>query len=330
MAVITHTQSDGLRPVELRRDLMGIADLIELCFAPTLDAAGRAVLQEMRAMGRAGPLVWALGRIGKAVPGVMRGFVWVEHGRVVGNVSLTPAGYGQGWVIANVAVSPDYRRRGIARQLMQAAMDEVAARGRFALLQVEADNISARRLYESLGFVELRTFTRWRHATHHHVPALPENAPELVPLTRAEVAALYGLAASTRPNERGGLGWLRPLEQKAFDPWQWGGLRPFLTGRNVRHWIAPRADGTLDAALSAEMRLGCRTVLIDVLVHPSRQGELEMGLINGGLRRLAARHRPILSEHPADDEAANAAFRANHFVPERSLVHMLWTVPQRR
>jgi ribosomal protein S18 acetylase RimI-like enzyme len=327
MAVLsTKLQSNGLRPVHLRHDLLDIADLIETCFASTLDAAGRSAIQEMRSMGRAGPLLWALGRAGSAIPAAMRGYVWVDRDHVIGNVSLTPAGYGQGWVIANVAVSPDHRRHGIARQLMRAAMDEVAARGKFAVLQVEADNLNARALYEELGFTELRTFTRWRHATHHFVPAAPEISPELQPLAASQVAALYALAARIRPNEWGGLGWLRQTEKREFNPSQWLGLKPLMTGRNVRHWVLAGEDGAIDAALAAEVRLGLRTALIDLYVRPERQG-LEAGLLNGALRRLGARHRPIVAEHPTDDEAATAAFRYNHFMPERTLVHMIWHAP---
>ncbi|WP_119065166.1 GNAT family N-acetyltransferase [Aggregatilinea lenta] len=327
MAVLSQKlRTDGLRPVHLRHDLLEIADLIETCFASTLDTAGRSAIQEMRSMGRAGPLLWALGRVGSAIPAAMRGYVWVERDHVIGNVSLTPAGYGQGWVIANVAVSPDHRRHGIARQLMRATMDEVATRGRFAVLQVEADNMHARELYEELGFTELRTFTRWRHATHHFVPAAPPESPELQSLTAVHAAALYALAAQIRPNERGGLGWLRQTEKREFNASQWMGLKPLATGRNVQHWVLPGAGNAIDAALTAEVRLGLRTALIDLYVRPERQG-LESGLLNGALRRLGARHRPVVAEHPSDDEVANAAFRYNHFMPERTLVHMIWRVP---
>ncbi len=329
MAVLSSKlQTNGLRPVHLRHDLLDIADLIETCFASTLDAAGRSAIQEMRSMGRAGPLLWALSRAGSALPSAMRGYVWVERDHVIGNVSLTPAGYDQGWVIANVAVSPDHRRHGIARQLMQAAMDEVTARGRFAVLQVEADNAHARALYEELGFTELRTFTRWRHSTHHFVPAAPADMPDLEPLTSPRAAALYTLAAQVRPNERGGLGWLRQTEKREFDASQWLGLKPLMTGRNVRHWVLSGADGAIDAALTAEVRLGLRTALIDLYVRPEHHG-LEAGLLNGALRRLGARHRPVVAEHPADDDVASAAFRYNHFMPERTLVHMVWRVPSK-
>ena len=64
-------------------------------------------------------------------------------GRIVGNLSLIPfvrRGHVV-YLIANVAVHPDYRRRGIARQLTQTALDYLRQRGvSSAWLQVRDDN----------------------------------------------------------------------------------------------------------------------------------------------------------------------------------------------
>ncbi len=56
----------------------------------------------------------------------------------------------------NVAVSPAYRRRGIARELIQALLRELARQGSHRLtLEVRASNVPARALYESLGFAQV-------------------------------------------------------------------------------------------------------------------------------------------------------------------------------
>ena len=317
-------QSSGVRPVQLRRDLAEIADLIEFCFAPTLDASGRSAINEMRLLSRSGPIVWALGRLSTAVPGVMNGFVWVEHGRLVGNVSVTPAGYGNGWIIANVAVHPDYRRRGIARQLMHAALDLVARRGAFAILQVDADNDGARALYAGLGFAEQRTFTRWRRATHFRLrddqsPPLP-----LRPVTRAETGALLTLAERVRPDERGGIGWLRPTDRSQLRPARWPAFRRLVSGRSVATWGVTAQDGTLEAALRFETRLGCSATLFDLLVRPERGGDLEAPLVAAVIQRAGGWSQPLVTEHPADDIPASDVLRDFHFRPERTLTHMIW------
>ena len=55
--------------------------------------------------------------------------------------------------LATIAVHPAYRRRGIARQLLQTAMNAVYAEGtRIYQLEVRAGNEAAQKLYESFGF----------------------------------------------------------------------------------------------------------------------------------------------------------------------------------
>jgi len=317
-------RATGLQPVRLRRDLGEIASLIEYCFAPSLDSGGRAAIQEMRLLSRSGPLLWLLTRFDGGGPSLMKGFVWFEAGRLVGNVSISPAGYGGGWVIANVAVHPDFRRRGIARTLMHAALDWVAARGPFAALQVEADNTAARTLYETLGFRTQRTFTRWRRASFYAQPA-PSPDTALRTLGSADLPALVALAQRVRPDTAGGLGWLRPSRMESLRGPRFGALGRLLSGKRQAWWGIPGAgDGSLGAALLAEARLGVSTALFDLLVDPAQQDALVPMLIGHVIRVFAGAHQPLVTEHPADDRCAAEHLRAHYFRPERTLVHMIW------
>ncbi len=55
--------------------------------------------------------------------------------------------------ILNLAVTPKYRRQGISRQLVLAAVKRAYAKGaRRAFLEVRASNAIAQKLYSSLGF----------------------------------------------------------------------------------------------------------------------------------------------------------------------------------
>ena len=58
--------------------------------------------------------------------------------------------------VMNVAVHPDFRRRGIAEKLVNALVEELRAIGSHCLtLEVRASNDPAIGLYEKLGFVEI-------------------------------------------------------------------------------------------------------------------------------------------------------------------------------
>lgn len=56
----------------------------------------------------------------------------------------------------NVAVHPDYRRRGIGEQLVNCLVEELKKRqSRSLTLEVRASNLPAQKLYEKLGFSEI-------------------------------------------------------------------------------------------------------------------------------------------------------------------------------
>ncbi len=157
-------QSGHLRPLDVRRDLGGVADLVEQCFADTLDTDGKRYIQQMRSLARnPGTLNW-IGSFSERTYLPLSGYVWEEEKRVVGNLTLIPYHIQreQTLLIANVAVHPDYRRRGIAYRLTAKALEHARQRGIQATwLHVREENEPAIKLYRSLGFRERARRTTW-------------------------------------------------------------------------------------------------------------------------------------------------------------------------
>ena len=60
--------------------------------------------------------------------------------------------------VSAVCTHPDARGRGYARILISAAADEIRQRGKTPILHTFADNLSAVRVYQSLGFTHGRSF----------------------------------------------------------------------------------------------------------------------------------------------------------------------------
>jgi GNAT superfamily N-acetyltransferase len=73
---------------------------------------------------------------------------------------VRPPGYSE---ISAVATHPDYRRLGLAKQVVLAVADTIIGRGDTPFLHALIDNTAAIRLYESLGFTIRRrvTFQCW-------------------------------------------------------------------------------------------------------------------------------------------------------------------------
>ena len=65
-------------------------------------------------------------RLGQLAHGFVPGFVWEEDGSIIGNATLLQSDIPNRYLVANVAVHPDYRRRGIAKGLMTLILISVA------------------------------------------------------------------------------------------------------------------------------------------------------------------------------------------------------------
>jgi len=128
-----------------------VLDLIEIGFRAELDPRGWKMLRQMRQIARSNTLSRAAYRSGLDAVG----FVWVEDGQVIGNLSLRrarPRSH-RGHMIGNVVVHPDWRGHGIGRALMEQAIQSAQEQdARWVGLEVRADNLVACQLYEHLGF----------------------------------------------------------------------------------------------------------------------------------------------------------------------------------
>ncbi|MEP6987539.1 MAG: GNAT family N-acetyltransferase [Chloroflexota bacterium] len=319
---------NGPRPVNLRTDLGSLADLIEIAFASSMDSNGRAAVREMRTMSSM-PGIGFLGGLNNLMQGMGTGYVWITDGKLVGNVSVYPAdgpGFdGRDWVIVNVAVHPDYQRRGIAQQLMQASMDMIAQRGgRRAMLQVDADNPTARHLYQRLGFMEERSWTTWRRNGAYNMPLPYDSDPHIHIVHRqpSEWESEYKLAEYVRPTAMGGLGWLRPVNERQFRRNVWQQLGDWLSLRQ-RERLVIRSDDEreLVASMWIETSLTLTTQLT-LLVHPDFEGLYDEALINTAVRRFGTSALAI--EHPSDRNVTSSILKRYQFAVRREVVHMVW------
>ncbi len=325
----TNTQS-RIRPVNLSTDLAPLADLIELVFADSMDSGGRAALREMRMLSKFGPGLNVLARVNDLALGINLGYVWVEDGRIVGNVSIYPAHLppelGSVWIVANVGVHPNYQRRGIARQLMHISMAQIRERGgTAAVLQVDYNNHPAITLYRQLGFYEERAFTSWRRTGTSRMPPPLEHATAVITRRRGtEWRAELSLAERVRPSGSGGLGWLRPAHPRFFRQGLWGRLNDMFSLRQFERLVIRSEDEReVVAALWIDNSLGA-AVRLTLMVDPRFAGQYDEALLNTAIRRFGGDTMTI--EHPRDDVSAAQALERYRFYQQRSVIHMRWTV----
>lgn len=143
---------------------MAVSDLVELCFADRLSPDGEALLRKMRSSAQNQQFQkWAYAMAGRiSMP--FTGYVWEEAGEIIGNLSLIPYHISgkHYYMIANVAVHPDFQRKGIARSLLREAMEFLVPRKLDGIwLQVDEGNQAAVDLYARQGFNEISRRTTW-------------------------------------------------------------------------------------------------------------------------------------------------------------------------
>ncbi len=176
-----------IRPLSVKTDLNPVADLIDLCFSNQMDQDGLEYLRYIRQVGGGSRAVsWADGSHERVtIP--LFGYVWIENEKIIGNISLSPFRLRKEWyyLIANVAVHPDHRRRGIARRLTQQAIAHAKKRNVDHLwLQVKDFNQPAIQLYDSLGFVYRDKRNTWRSVDYLYPPEV-ENRSGIKVVPRA-------------------------------------------------------------------------------------------------------------------------------------------------
>lgn len=310
----SHEAPQGLRPVNPRQDMADVAGLIETSFAGELDSLGRQMVREMKTFGRAGWLGWLIGHLFLPPAAFPQGFVWQQGEQLVGNASLLPVGGGKArWVLANVAVAPEFRRRGIALRMVQACID-MAERHRVeeVVLQVSHDNVGAKALYHKLGFAEWTTRTEWVMRSEQRVrqdPAIPIRKRR-----DAEWRVQWQQAQDLFPE---GLYWPYPLDKAWFLPAGW---RAFLSPAAPRHWVAVGGHGRIDASISARFSQDSRGWRLALLVPPSGRPDLEVALMRRALHVLQPSGLGISMSYPPGE--IDSAWEGLGFRARRTLTWM--------
>jgi len=243
----TPTQHPNLRPLNILRDLPSVADLIEQCFSDTMDSEGRRYVQDMRRAGNDNSFIKWANRVSDSTSLPLTGYIWEENNQIVGNISVVPFRHlgKKLYLIANVAVHPNHRRKGIARALTERALTHIREKNiKDVWLHVRADNPEAILLYTKLGFTEYARRTTWQT-----IPGQYEITNQDIQITKRH------------PNFwQTQLNWLLRFYPDILgwhQNWNFNLLRPgflnwlylLLTDVNIRQWVAVK-NNKLQATLS--------------------------------------------------------------------------------
>lgn len=321
----THT-GEGLRPVNMSRDLPQIVELLKLVFGESLEREDPQLFggNGQNAMN---DLIY---RFNPAAARLSNGFVWQTDGRIVGNATLLTTKSWDRYLVANVAVHPAYRRQGIARAMMNGVTASIKSRGgRVILLQVVKDNQSAIDLYKSLGYASIGNMTSW-HVTASRVRQISDDEGDgsmlrIQPLQDRCWREAYDLDTA---HVHADLNWPEPLQPNAYRRTIWRKVSDFMNGRQRETWTAFDSQNHAAGLVTIASEWG-HSHVITLRVRPDRAGSFERPLLAKVIRRLAyLPKRNVRIEHPEADDLTSKLLREANFSVQRTLTHMRLDISQ--
>ncbi len=275
----------GILPFDATRDLGAVARLLEEAFRDESAIA----FSRVPMMRELGIFMWTLNYI-PTFPENISGFVWLEEGRIVGNLTLTrDEGWSDRYFISNVAVKREYRRKGIARQLVRAALDELRVHSaKWALLNVRPTNPGAIQLYKEFGFQEIEMRGEWALSGSTSLPLQKkEGNIALRPLRWSDHRGVVELARAATPAT---VKQFRRQEINSY--WLYWEDRvteivtDFFIGQMTRRWVIEQ-NGKLGALVTVRRQRVFSPHRIEVQVHPDLRGNIEDHLVAFALEQLA-------------------------------------------
>jgi GNAT superfamily N-acetyltransferase len=326
VAAAVRRREEGLQPFDPYRHLKQVTDLVAQAFAGELGPGARHTLRRMQRIARWGGLsLWLMGL--DASTWGSPGFVWIEEGRVVGNLSLRRTFPPGGWLIGNVAVAPEYRGRGIGRALMEAAVDGIRERGgSWVGLEVRESNTIACRLYEHIGFQTVGSTLELLRPADRPWPEISRPTLSWQRAGAGDKRALYRLAQEGLTTSHAEVLELRPSSYRTG--WQVR-LTSWLEGRRSDWWVV-KQEGELLGAVHSTSRWPDRWHQVKVLVAPGRLESLGPRLAQAAVADLARRRPWEATALLAGPRAALApVFTAAGFEPLRHLLQMRLTLSRR-
>jgi GNAT superfamily N-acetyltransferase len=264
-----------------------------------------------------GYLRWA-GLVAERAPLPLSGYVWIEDDRLVGNLTLIPYNSlgKRYYLIANVAVHPDFRRMGIANSLTVEAIAHAKRRKAQAVwLHVREENQGAVDLYQTAGFIERARRTTWHFDKSYHISGLrPAEFDKPVPNSRQ--VNIGRRRVRDWGSQRRWLEHYYPSELTWHLSLRWGSLRPGILGfinrlimdTHVQQWSARDGDRLLGVLAWQATNMFADSLWLTT--NPEYEEEGTLALLTYGVKNLSHR-RPLALDFPAGcavDAIQNAGF----------------------
>ena len=218
------------------RDIGQMADLIDLCFGQQMDPDGKKYLNYLRNIARQNNSFVALVENSIRYTPSIDGFVCRTNDRLIGNINISPYQDSKEKIlfISNVAVHPDYRNLGIAKQLVQKAIDYTYQLHFTSVwLQVRKENEIAYHVYSSIGFKDWGNRDTW--VIQPTSLGNDVKSPNIL-ITRRRIVDWQKQEEWLKNIYPEEIRWQLEMSSLNFRPQIWQSIKNVISGRITLHW----------------------------------------------------------------------------------------------
>lgn len=313
----TSIQDKHIRRLDPKRDLLAVAQLIQTCFGHQIDADGKMYLQHIHETARNGRYFHWVPGAGEMLAYPLDGYVWEEDDQVIGNLTLLPFWWGNQWMylIVNVAVLPDYRRRGIARILTQTGIEHIRQHLATAWLQVREDNLAAITLYNSLGFKERARRSTWQSTVPYQNSHKPPPGVEFSSRVSLDWKNQLDWFLKIYPPQ---VAWNLNFSPDRYKPGLLKNLDRWLSGNEMEHWSVTYLGQKIGFATWEPSKLTADPLWLSI--SQDHEDLAIRALLPYSSLMLAKTNRPLSINYPSG--RANDAFNTAGFSCELTLIWM--------
>jgi ribosomal protein S18 acetylase RimI-like enzyme len=266
--------------------------LLELVFAEEIEVRGMDIRAELSTYKKILPLFKVLGLFSKTFRYALIGFVFKnKEGQIV--ASANTSSLSNRWEIAMVATHPDYRRRGLAKELVTDAITFAKDKNaKMCTLEVIADNTSAYNLYRELGFKHYDSIAEmklgsnnWQNINYTPIP----DEYVLTPFKRDQKTNLQRYHLKTKETPKEVQNYL-PVDKKRYKSSKLKNLlRPLmkrLFSITLNSWIIYFKEELAGTILVNLDKSGKNPHRIELVIDPEHQGNLAKSMISLALSKI--------------------------------------------
>jgi ribosomal protein S18 acetylase RimI-like enzyme len=293
------SESFKIRKLDIHADQSAVADLIEQTFGSYIDPDGKAYLQRIRdAANNRKNIQWLKGA-NEMLSYPLSGFVCeTGSGKIVGNLSIIPFERNGKWVylIANVAVDDQWRRKGIAKQLTTHALNHLSKQGvQTVWLQVRDDNEPAINLYQTFGFQEFSRRTSWLKSSN--IGVVDWNIPEHTTVTRRKSRHWLQQAQYLHRTFPQDVAWNLNLNFRDFAPGFLSNIKSTIQINDLEHFEVMYEQQTIGFATWQSRKLYADSIWF--ACDQTYEYEASLALLAALEKQLRNKNRPLLINYPA-------------------------------